>query len=78
MLGVVCYNSRMIIYRGITVRALAKHESSITINQTINYEVDLDLRQLNAMAKKAAASKGKKSTDGPLSVRVVHLIEGPG
>lgn len=39
--------------------------------EEIVYEVTVNLGMIDAMARKAAGSKGQKSSDGPLTVRVL-------
>lgn len=42
--------------------------------ETLMYEVDMDLRMLHAMARKALSNKQLKSTDGALTVKVIGTI----
>lgn len=40
--------------------------------EELHYEATVDLGALNDMARKAAGSKAGRSTDGPLTVRIVN------
>jgi hypothetical protein len=61
-------NKHVIYPKTLTYRELPSNEQ-----QEVWYETVLDLHQIHAMARRAAASKGQKSVDGPVTVRILEL-----
>jgi hypothetical protein len=73
-------NTKTIFPSRITQRPLYKADPANTSNrflqvyagqETICYAVDINMAMLDELARKAAGSKGQKSKDGPISVRIV-------
>lgn len=58
----------MKIYTGTTERTMPWG------TEVVMFDVEMDLRVLNAMARKAANNKSMRSTDGALTVKVIGSV----
>lgn len=45
------------------------------VREMLEFETVIDMDALEEMARKAASNKSGKSSDGPLSVRIVHRYD---